>query len=66
MPSSSSSCFTALLTADCVANNSFAAPENVVLRTTYTSARRFRNSIAIPLRTSLYSNTSSWEYIKLL
>ncbi|HEY4049249.1 MAG TPA: hypothetical protein VGM27_20505 [Acidobacteriaceae bacterium] len=42
--------FTAFLTADCVANNSFAVPESVV-RTTSTSAHRFRNGIAIPLRT---------------
>ena len=52
MPSSSSSYFAVLLTADCVANNSIAAPEYVVLRMTSTGARRFRNSV--PILAGLY------------
>src|SRR5271154_6071861 len=61
-PSSSSSCLTALLTVDWVANTTLAAWEKPPWRTTSTKARRVRSSITIRYQTRLYSINSFYEY----
>src|SRR6267154_1601993 len=62
-PSSSSSCFTALLTVGCVAKTTLAARENPPCLTTSTKSRSLRKSMSILIWNGVYVFNSFYSWI---